>query len=58
MNDFEVFKITLKGNLDLINMLDKENNKKKDEVMLLVLTELRNLLNKVIPIYEEINKSA
>jgi len=37
-------------------MISKESDDKKDKAMLFILIELRNLLNKVIPIYEKINK--
>ena len=56
MDEFHVFKTALKGNLKLLDMISKESDDKKDKAMLFILIELRNLLNKVIPIYEKINK--
>ena len=56
MDEFYVFKTALKGNLKLLDMISKESDDKKDKAMLFILIELRNLLNKVIPIYEKINK--
>tara|TARA_X000001382_G_scaffold107529_1_gene83223 strand:- start:4 stop:192 length:189 start_codon:yes stop_codon:yes gene_type:complete len=55
--EFSLLKTTIESNLEVLKMCNNSNKDSKNVVLLHVLKELRNMCDKVIPMYETIIES-
>ncbi len=52
VNEYEVIKVCLKANLEIIEMCQESNHEKKNLLLLTVISELKNMCETIIPIFE------
>ena len=51
-NEYEIIKICLQANLQVLEMCQTGGHEKKDVLLLTVVSELQNMCETVIPIFE------
>ena len=59
MDEYQVIKVCLEANLQVIEMCEQSENDKKDIAMLMIATELKKMCESIIPKFEEriVNKN-
>jgi len=53
MNEYDIIELSLKANLECLNMCKEANHKDKNLILLTIINELKNMCETVIPIFEE-----